>query len=230
MTTQLLRPQTGYVRLLASDGTALQHSSGVLSVGASFSGDVQSSVHDNFLCNANMMVGDADVGAGNPVPISDNGGSLTVDASGLDIRALDSATDSVAVTASSLDIRALTTSDEVTVSATDLDIRALSSASDSVSVVPQSNSATLYDNASTSGDSTALDKQNCKDVSFVGTVSGACNFDIKVSQDGTNYFVSGTQIQVAGAGSFHANFRSMFRYVRLSPSANITASVYGACM
>jgi len=35
--------------------------------------------HDDLNCNANLQVGDADVGGGNPVPVSDAGGSLTVD-------------------------------------------------------------------------------------------------------------------------------------------------------
>lgn len=35
--------------------------------------------HDNLNANANIQVGDADVANGNPVPVSDAGGSLTVD-------------------------------------------------------------------------------------------------------------------------------------------------------
>ena len=35
--------------------------------------------HDSLLCNANIQVGDVDVSSGNPVPISDAGGSITVD-------------------------------------------------------------------------------------------------------------------------------------------------------
>lgn len=38
--------------------------------------------HDNLNANANMQVGDTDVANGNPVPVSDAGGSLTVDVSG----------------------------------------------------------------------------------------------------------------------------------------------------
>jgi len=58
---------------------------------------------DNLLVNANLQVGDADVDNANPVPISDAGGSITVDgavtvsATDLDIRDLAFATDSVTV-------------------------------------------------------------------------------------------------------------------------------------
>lgn len=79
--------------------------------------------HDNLNVNANIQVGDADVANGNPVPVSDAGGSLTVDATDLDIRDLAFATDSVDVSGSS-----------VTVTATDLDIRDLTHASDSVKI------------------------------------------------------------------------------------------------
>lgn len=41
--------------------------------------EVVQPTHDDLNLNANIQIGDADVGAGNPVPISDNGGSITVD-------------------------------------------------------------------------------------------------------------------------------------------------------
>lgn len=41
--------------------------------------NVAQTTHDNLNVNANIQIGDADVGGGNPVPVSDNGGSLTVD-------------------------------------------------------------------------------------------------------------------------------------------------------
>lgn len=53
--------------------------------------------HDNLNLNANLQVGDADVANGNPVPVSDAGGSLTVDANNLDIRDLTHVSDSVKV-------------------------------------------------------------------------------------------------------------------------------------
>jgi len=53
--------------------------------------------HDNLNVNANIQVGDADVANGNPVPVSDAGGSLTVDAVDLDIRDLSASQDNVAI-------------------------------------------------------------------------------------------------------------------------------------
>lgn len=87
--------------------------------------EVLQATHDNLNANANIQVGNTDVANGNPVPVSDAGGSLTVDAINLDIRDLAFATDKVDVTGS--DITA-------TVSATDLDIRDLVFATDKVDV------------------------------------------------------------------------------------------------
>lgn len=57
--------------------------------------EVLQATHDNLNANANLQVGDVDVDNANPVPVSDAGGSLTVDAVDLDIRDLSAATDSV---------------------------------------------------------------------------------------------------------------------------------------
>jgi hypothetical protein len=46
--------------------------------------EVEQDTHDSFNANANLQVGDADVSNGNPVPISDAGGSITVDAPNLE--------------------------------------------------------------------------------------------------------------------------------------------------
>ena len=59
--------------------------------------EVLQATHDNLNANANIQVGDADVGNANPVPVSDAGGSLTVDATDLDIRDLTHVSDSVKV-------------------------------------------------------------------------------------------------------------------------------------
>lgn len=59
--------------------------------------EVLQATHDNLNLNANLQVGDADVANGNPVPISDAGGSLTVDATDLDIRDLTHVSDSVKI-------------------------------------------------------------------------------------------------------------------------------------
>lgn len=114
--------------------------------------EVLQATHDNLNANANIQVGDADVANGNPVPVSDAGGSLTVDAVDLDIRDLDSAQDSVEVlqaTHDNLNANAniqvgdadvangnpVPVSDaggSITVDAVDLDIRDLDAAQDSV--------------------------------------------------------------------------------------------------
>lgn len=59
--------------------------------------EVLQATHDNLNLNANIQVGDADVSNGNPVPVSDAGGSLTVDAVDLDIRDLDASQDNIAI-------------------------------------------------------------------------------------------------------------------------------------
>jgi biopolymer transport protein ExbD len=59
--------------------------------------EVLQDTHDDLNVNANIQVGDADVDNANPVPVSDAGGSLTVDATDLDIRDLSASTDNVAI-------------------------------------------------------------------------------------------------------------------------------------
>lgn len=59
--------------------------------------EVLQAAHDSLNANANIQVGNADVANGNPVPVSDAGGSLTVDATDLDIRPLTLAEDAVKV-------------------------------------------------------------------------------------------------------------------------------------
>ena len=61
--------------------------------------EVRQAAHDNLNANANIQVGNADVANGNPVPVSDAGGSLTVDATDLDIRPLTLAEDAVKISA-----------------------------------------------------------------------------------------------------------------------------------
>lgn len=116
--------------------------------------EVLQATHDNLNANANIQVGDADVDNTNPVPVSDAGGSLTVDATDFDIRDLDSAQDSVEVlqaTHDNLNANAniqvgdadvangnpVPVSDaggSLTVDAVNLDIRDLTHVSDSVKV------------------------------------------------------------------------------------------------
>jgi len=49
-----------------------------VSTGGGAAQEVEQSTHDDLNCNANMQVADADVGAGNPVPVSMAGGSVEV--------------------------------------------------------------------------------------------------------------------------------------------------------
>ncbi|KKK69293.1 hypothetical protein LCGC14_2935480, partial [marine sediment metagenome] len=51
----------------------------VLSSAVGFDGVVTQPTHDNLNANANIQVGDVDVANGNPVPVSDAGGSITTD-------------------------------------------------------------------------------------------------------------------------------------------------------
>lgn len=81
--------------------------------------------------------GDAlNINSDGSVPITDNGGSLTVDGVDFDIRDLAFATDKVDVSGSevSLDATTLAALENITVSATDLDIRDLAFATDKVDV------------------------------------------------------------------------------------------------
>lgn len=87
--------------------------------------EVLQATHDNLNANVTIQVADVDVSNANPVPVSDAGGSLTVDAVDLDIRNLVFATDKVDVSGSAV---------TAVVTATDLDIRDLTHVSDSVKV------------------------------------------------------------------------------------------------
>lgn len=107
--------------------------------------EVLQATHDNLNANVTIQVGDVDVSNANPVPVSDAGGSLTVDAVNLDIRDLVFATDKVDASGSvvALDATTLAALETITVqqgtspwvvSATDLDIRDLTHVSDSVKI------------------------------------------------------------------------------------------------
>ena len=87
--------------------------------------EVLQATHDNLNANVTIQIADVDVSNANPVPVSDAGGSLTVDAVDLDIRNLVFATDKVDVSGSAV---------TAVVTATDLDIRDLTHVSDSVKV------------------------------------------------------------------------------------------------
>lgn len=104
--------------------------------------EVLQDTHDDLNANANIQVGDVDVSNGNPVPVSDAGGSLTVDATDLDIRDLSAAQDNVAISdgTDTLEVNAdgsINITDNggsLTVDATDLDIRDLDATQDNVAI------------------------------------------------------------------------------------------------
>lgn len=100
---------------------------------------VLQATHDNLNLNANLQVNNTDVANGNPVPISDAGGSITVDgavtvsATDLDIRNLAASQDNVAIS-DGTDTLAVNADGSINsvVTATNLDIRDLSASTDSV--------------------------------------------------------------------------------------------------
>jgi len=66
--------------------TIANDSTGLLSVDDNAGSlTVDQATHDLFNCNATIQVGDADVTNGNPVPVSDAGGTLTVDNAALSV-------------------------------------------------------------------------------------------------------------------------------------------------
>ncbi len=94
-----------YVNLNDGSGNALTSTTGALDVNVANANGVEvfQATHDDLNANANIQVGDTDVSNGNPVPISDAGGTITVDgsvtvsATNLDIRDIDNAQDDILV-------------------------------------------------------------------------------------------------------------------------------------
>jgi hypothetical protein len=107
------------------------------------------------------------VNADGSINITDNGGSLTVDATNLDIRDLAFATDKVDVTGSTVGITGTVAVTQSTspwvVSATDLDIRDLVAATDSVA-------SWLKDGAGTSITSTLVSGKQALDVNVANSI------------------------------------------------------------
>lgn len=73
-TSALALESGGVLDVIAGDTTSLDGK-----VTTCDTDDVRQATHDNLNANANIQVGNADVANGNPVPVSDAGGSLTVD-------------------------------------------------------------------------------------------------------------------------------------------------------
>lgn len=133
---------------------------------------VDQSVHDNLNVNANLQVADTDVGNANPVPVSDAGGSLTVDAVNLDVRDLAFATDKIDVTGS--DVTA-------TVSATDLDIRDLTFATDKIDA---------------SGSEVSLDSATLAALESVTVQNGAGAAAVNIQDGGNSITVDATNLDI----------------------------------
>lgn len=91
--------------------------------------------------------------------------------------------------------------------------------------------ANAWDNVAVgiAGTSTAIDCQYQYRISVFGTTSAATTITANVSQDGTNYYDSGNEQVLAGAGDFHFSFETGARYVQLvsSAAATITATIAG---
>jgi hypothetical protein len=130
--------------------------------------------------------------------VDDNGGSLTVDAS-------------------ALDIRALTNSDVV---------------SNEMTVVPVGGSQANMWNAATpgaGGKSTAFDCQYSSHVDIFGTVNGACELTVELSQDNTNFYSSIYAYTASGSEDFHIPLDIGCRYIRLDmDSGGVQVTATGA--
>lgn len=175
---------------------------------ASDSVSVLQATHDNLNANANLQVGNTDVANGNPVPVSDAGGSLTVDATDLDIRNLLFATDKVDVSGSAI---------TAVVSATDLDIRNLSASQDNVAISDGTDTLAINADGSINSVVTATDLDirnlsHAQDSIKVGdgtdflaiNTDGSINVVISDLTPGTsvNDYATGAAI-AAGADSVH---------------------------
>lgn len=188
---------------------------------ASDSVEVLQSTHDDLNANANIQVGDADVSNGNPVPVSDAGGSLTVDASDLDIRDLTSASDSVEVLQATHDdlnananiqvgdtdvsngnpVPVSDAGGSITVDATDLDIRDLDATQDNVAI--SDGTDTLAVNTDGSINVVVQEDVGTEVVDYDTTaaVAGGAsdNHDYLVTNGGKLY-----QVMVSGSGKMKA--------------------------
>jgi hypothetical protein len=192
--------------LRASDGTLLTHTGGALNV--SFSTVTDLDIRDLNASQDNVAISDGTdtlaINADGSINITDNGGSITIDATDLDIRDLDSATDSVAAVQSgswevSLDAATLAALETITVTATDLDIRDLDAAQDSVQ-------ANLFDGAGNSISSTS----NALNVHIAsGDLDDSlANTAIVVNATSVNNTVGGTDL----IGTDLANRKWLFAY------------------
>lgn len=91
--------------------------------------------------------------------------------------------------------------------------------------------ANAWDNVAVgiAGTSTVIDCQYQRTISAFGNVSAATTVKVQVSQDGINFYDSGSEQVLAGAGNFHITLDTGARYIRLhsSAAATITATIAG---
>ena len=237
-----------YVMLKDGSGNVLSSTGGALDVGATFSGDVTSATADNFLVNANIQVGDADVAYGQglmnaslPVCIASDQSTLNVDGSGVTqpVSAVSLPLPTGAATEASISsidgkITACNTGAVVVSSQPALTNSDVVSAE--VTLVPVVGSQANLWNAATPGlatGSTAVDCQYVSKLSIFGSNTTDTNtLDVQYSQDNSNFYNSGVQITL-GPGDFNVDIPSCgARYVRLYNggagfSGTITATVAG---
>jgi len=79
------------------------------------------------------------------------------------------------------------------------------------------------------GTSAVIDCQYQRTISAFGNVSAATTIKVQVSQDGTNFYDSGSEQVLAGAADFHITLDTGARYIQLhsSAAATITATTAG---
>jgi lipopolysaccharide export system protein LptA len=135
--------------------------------------------------------------------VSDGGGSITVDATDLDIRDLAFATDSVDVSGSSVsisgDVNVTQGTSPWVVSATDLDIRDLAFATDKVDISGSSNVAVVDGGGSLTVDASDLDIRDLAFATDKVDVSGSSvsiSGDVNVTQGTSPWVVSATDLDI----------------------------------
>ena len=204
--THVLKNEHSYVRLLDGSGNALTSSSGALSVGASFSGDVTSSAHDSFNVNANMQISNADLSFGQGLMAA----SLPV--------CIASNQSAVAVSATDLDIRNLTNVDVVSAEVTVMPV-----------VGTHANASNAQTTVGTNEDSTSVDCRYASKLSAFGVVDQACTISLFCSQDNSNWYDTGVDAVLSGAGDFYISLSDAgARYYKLRYSAastTVTATI-----
>lgn len=175
--------------------------------------EVLQATHDNLNLNANLQVGNTDVANGNPVPISDAGGSLTVDATNLDIRDLVFATDKVDVSGSS-----------VTVSATDLDIRNLSASQDNVAISDGTDTLAVNSDGSINVRVSNLTTGTSVNSYNTATVASGATSNHTYTSTG-NFYLEQIQASASGKMKIEVQVNGSTRFVQFNSTANPNMSI-----